>query len=434
MFWANGFGEDTELMTYLGSATAKPGILQWRGRYDDPDNFWNWYHSHPLEDPTQEPIFNWANAESPGNIRALPGQPGFAMKSGYNLHKIYPPTGAASMVPRLWGIPKESRNATFAYDALMTAFARNIRFQINCPSLGYSNEGEISGYLAAKGVKDYQYTNKAFYDGMMDHVMVAGEPAAHSMSYGEINLLNPMGVAINDILYKNKSIEESLARACQIINFATKPPCTTADLVPYLIDDVKSNSATLMYTWNSTRDCNETLPSSTEIPPAIVAAVPTPYLSTKSGLAKGIDTKVMRAASRLFSMLIFLGAEITLANVIMRVSSQNTVGWPECFGTYWLFAIGFGLVMGSLFVKTYRVDRIFRNKVIGFSLPDMQLVAYIFVILIVEVGLLLVLQFKLDDPSYRQSIRIPLTETYVLQDACPKSSPVGPGLLYAVSV
>ena len=46
--------------------------------------------------------------------------------------------------------------------------------------------------------------------------------------------------------------------------------------------------------------------------------------------------------------------------------------------------------MGSLLVKTYRVDRIFRNKEIGFALPDLQLAGYIILIELVEVAFLLV--------------------------------------------
>ena len=46
--------------------------------------------------------------------------------------------------------------------------------------------------------------------------------------------------------------------------------------------------------------------------------------------------------------------------------------------------------MGSLLVKTYRVDRIFRNKKMGFSLPDIQLFGYILIIELVEVAFLLV--------------------------------------------
>ncbi|KAJ3045139.1 hypothetical protein HDV00_011865 [Rhizophlyctis rosea] len=432
----------------------KPGYLQWRGRYNEPKNFTTWMNSSMKDNPFDEPIFNWGTAfDTNTPVPRIPWQPGFALVSGYSLMKIFPPTGAAAVMPKLLGIANQTRNATLAFKVLMEAFARNNNFQVNCPSLNTNNAGGVSGYLAAPNIPEWLSTKKAFYDGMLDHAMAVGEPAAQSMSYGRISTYDPFQVALNDILYKNADIATALNRSCTIINFLTKPPCSRADMEPYLVDDPVKNSATLMYRWKDVRDCNETLPNAAAIPAPLVAAVPTAYLSTDSGLVKAMtglaaacmaillifilmffhkrDTKVMRAASRLFSFLILFGGEVTLASVIARISGVEKVGWPQCFGTYWFFAIGYGLVMGSLLVKTYRVDRIFRNKKMGFKLPDILLLAYVVFIILVEVAFLLVLQFKLDDPSYKQYIQIPLTETYVAQDACPKSSSIGPGLLYA---
>ncbi|KAJ3035581.1 hypothetical protein HDV00_003644 [Rhizophlyctis rosea] len=59
-----------------------------------------------------------------------------------------------------------------------------------------------------------------------------------------------------------------------------------------------------------------------------------------------------------------------------------------------------------------------------------MLVAYVGGIILLEILCLLVLQFRLDNPTYSQSIQIPLTETFVEQNACPKSNSIGVGLLY----
>ena len=56
----------------------------------------------------------------------------------------------------------------------------------------------------------------------------------------------------------------------------------------------------------------------------------------------------------------------------------------------WLFAIGYALVLGSLFVKTYRIDRIFNNKKMYMKISDLQLLVYLGIIVLVEVILLLV--------------------------------------------
>lgn len=96
----------------------------------------------------------------------------------------------------------------------------------------------------------------------------------------------------------------------------------------------------------------------------------------------------------------------------------------------WFFAIGYGFIMGSLLVKTYRVDRIFRNSKSGFTLPDLQLGLYVGFITLVEVTILLLMQFHLENPSWERTITIPVTNYSVTQAACPVSAPVGPTLLY----
>ena len=103
------------------------------------------------------------------------------------------------------------------------------------------------------------------------------------------------------------------------------------------------------------QDCNEELPNAAQIPAPLVDAVPTVAVSTQSGIAKAMtalagacmviifllslmflhkrDAPPIRAASRLFSNLILLGGEITLASVILRTSVEDSLGWPQCFGT-----------------------------------------------------------------------------------------------------
>ncbi|KAJ3033520.1 hypothetical protein HDV00_006304 [Rhizophlyctis rosea] len=456
-----------------------PGVLPWREEYPSSipqPTLYEWLNTPPLDDPFKEPLFTFKDPTNFPYPYALQTFSGFAMKTGYGptYTRIYPPTGAGYMGAKLLGVAKSSRNTTRAYDALMVSFARHKRFQVNCPSMYSNNAGGVSGYQGVTSISEWAFTGKSFYDGLIDHTVAVGTPAAQGMSYGQIALRNPMQMAFNDILYKNMSIAAALDRACVIINATTKPPCQTSDLVPYLVDDVTANAATLQFKWKDNRDCNENLPNSAAIPAPLTGAVSTAYVSTESGLAKAMmalaaacmiiifllflmfqhkrNTPPIRAASRVFSNLILIGGEITLASVIMRTSSNTDIGWIQCFGTYWFFALGYGLVMGSLLVKTYRVDRIFRNKKMGFSLPDIQLVGYVFFIELVEVAFLLVgtlctsddddltslltifrpkvLQFRLDESSYYQQIHIPLTEYYVTQNVCPKSNQVGSILLY----
>ncbi|KAJ3045125.1 hypothetical protein HDV00_011851 [Rhizophlyctis rosea] len=457
------YGEESGGLSMAG-VPYTPGVLPWRGTYPwynlSAETFEEWLARPPLDDPRLEPLFTYKdpiNIDPPNRVTSYPG---FAFDTGYgpDFARIYPPTGAGYMGARLIGISKTSRNATRAFGVLMDAFARNRRHHVNCPSVLNNNRGGISGYLGASTIPEYALTPKSFYDDLigglvfLTHTIPIGTPAAQSMSYGQIAVKNPMQIAFNDILYKDMSIADALARACVIINANTKPPCPDSDMEPYLEDDVVNNVATLKFKWKEGRDCNEYLPNSAQIPDPLIAAVPTPYISTDSNAAKSlmgitvscmvviliviimflhkVNSPPIRAASWSFSLFILLGGELTLASVLMRVSADQAVGWPQCFGTYWLFSLGFGLVMGSLLIKTYRVDRIFRNTKVDFALPDSKLVGYLVLIELMEAALSLILQFKLENPSYWQMIKIPFTDYNVAQNSCPKANRFGPIALY----
>ncbi|KAJ3037891.1 hypothetical protein HDV00_001235 [Rhizophlyctis rosea] len=441
---------------------ASGSILQWRGTYGSTfDNFYNWMMSPPKDDPRQEPRFSFGAATDnvAGTAKVQGAQYGFGFDKMYDpdgsfntYGRIYPPTGSAYVGAKLLGVGKGSKNPKRAYDILMGAFARNPRHHVNCPMVGQSNYGGISGYLTAKYAPAFNLTGKSFYDGLIEHAMFVGTPAAQSYAYGEVEVKNPMQVAFNDILYKNMSVKQALQRACVIINEYTKPPCTIDDMEAYLVDDPTTNKATLMYKYKDNLDCNVALPNSKQIPAPVVAAVPTQFVSTESGISKAMvalaaacmiiigilivlftikrNAPVIRAASRMFSQLILFGGELTLASVIIRTSRHGELSWLQCFGTYWFFAIGFGLVLGSLLVKSYRVDKIFRNKNPGFRLSDFQLVCYIALIVLGEIVFCLVLQFKLDDSNWYRTKTIPLTDITVTQNSCPQSSQIGAILLY----
>ena len=59
------------------------------------------------------------------------------------------------MSAKLLGIARTTRNATKSYEALMGAFARNKRFQVNCPGMGINNVGGVSGYLGIKDIPEF---------------------------------------------------------------------------------------------------------------------------------------------------------------------------------------------------------------------------------------------------------------------------------------
>ncbi|KAJ3042486.1 hypothetical protein HDV00_007257 [Rhizophlyctis rosea] len=431
-----------------------PGVLPWRETYasevQGAPTFEEWL-SQPPRDPADEPLFAfWDPSLKP------PPYGNFLPAYGTDFNRIYPPTGAGYLGARLFGIARTSRNITRAYNVLIAAFARNRRHHVNCPTVSNNNGGGVSGYLGASAIPEYALTSKSFYTGLLDHTIAIGTPAAQGMSYGEIAKFNPMQRAFNDILYKNMSVAEALDRVCVFINNNTKPPCTADDVEPYLVEDLQSETITLKFKWKDVRDCNENLPNSAQIPSPLINAVAQSYTSKDSTTAKAIiglvtiglvlltilmllfvikrNSPPVRAASWMFSVAIIFGGHLALVSVVLQVSMDNKVGWVECLGPSWFFFPGFGLVMGSLLVKTYRVDKIFRNQTIGFALPDLNLLGYIVLVEVVEVALLLVFQFENQQSSYTQWTQIPNTDYSVIQNACPKTRGVGQVLLYIVRI
>ncbi|KAJ3055660.1 hypothetical protein HK097_009778 [Rhizophlyctis rosea] len=386
------------------------GVLPWRGVYDATwEDFKAWLDAPPKDDPAEEPVWRFADASNPnpGTSAVLREQHGFATQYAYggDFLQIYPPTGAGYVEAILVGLSREVRNASFAFEALMEAIVQNDRFHLNSPTTMGNNRGGISGYVSVKFTPMYKIIGKSFYDDLLAHSMFVGSPVAQSPAFGRIMSRNPMQVAFNDILYKRKSAKFALERACRIINERTRPPCGPYEMEAYLEDNPTTNMATLRYRWAA----NEVSIRDHYIRAYIA---PTPYVSTTSGIGKGMiiittigaffnvvlmvlfwfrrNTPVIRAASKLFSFLILIGGIITFASVPLKTTTIERLTWWQCNGTYWFFAIGYAMVVGSLFVKTYRVDLIFRNQEIGFKVTDQQLGLYLGGILVLEVLLLLV--------------------------------------------
>ena len=152
-------------------------------------------------------------------------------------------------------------------------------------------------------------------------------------------------------------MKEAMERACQTINWVTMPPCGESNWEPYLVDEPTTNTASVHYRWKADKDkvCREDVAKAKALPEPVVAATPTAYTSTHSSPAKGMITlqvigivlevifmglfiwkrnaQVIRAASRIPSMLIFIGAIFTLVSVIMRVTPKDKPSWFQCYGT-----------------------------------------------------------------------------------------------------
>ncbi|KAJ3044703.1 hypothetical protein HDV00_001107 [Rhizophlyctis rosea] len=289
-----------------------------------------------------------------------------------------------------------------------------------------------------------------------------GYPVQQSQAFGLVQPYDPMNLVFNEIQFKSDrvTVRQALEHACKIIDFLTLPPCTKDYLEVYISDNPGSNKGDLMYRWpaNSVNvTCRLGVAKAlTSLPPPIVAAVPLTYTSIKAPQAQAMvalcaagiafelvlmalflakkNTQVIKAASVKASLMIFVGACLTLSSVVMRVTNVEGNGWFQCWGTYYAFAIGYGLVLGALALKSYRIYFIFQNsKTMGKTFTDAKLMGSLSGIVLIELLLCLVLEFALSDHSTVRYVDLPGLNAQVEQYDCPTSSMGGVVTLYIVS-
>ncbi|KAJ3052477.1 Metabotropic glutamate receptor 1 [Rhizophlyctis rosea] len=374
------------------------------------------------------------------------------------------------MTGALIGLATSSKNASFAHDAMMIGFAQNSDYKANMavytdPS--YDTTAWTSGYRSAFSTPDYKFMMTVMQ--IIDQELLAvgafpGYPVQQSQAFGLVEPYDPMNLVFNEIQFKRDrvTVKEALQHACTIIDFLTLPPCTKEYLEVYVSDVPGSNKGDLMYRWPA-NSVNKTCrlgvaKALTQLPEPIRMALPLKYTSIYSVQAQvmvalsaiGIvfelllaflfllksRTQVIKAASVKASLTIFIGACLTLSSVIMRVTSTDGNGWFQCWGTYYAFAVGFGLVLGSLAIKSYRISYIFNNskKSMNTSLSDRKLMGLIASVALIEIVLCLILEFALADPSTVRYVELPGLSSTVEQYDCPTSHMGGVVALYIFNV
>lgn len=101
--------------------------------------------------------------------------------------------------------------------------------------------------------------------------------------------------------------------------------------------------------------------------------------------------KVIKKTSPFFCQLILLGIAMCLTSQIIWEITQSTL---TCIFKIWLLAIGFGLIMGNLLAKTYRIWKIFNNiRVTSLVIKDTDLLKFSAIVVIIEIILLSVYTF-----------------------------------------
>ncbi|KAJ3047486.1 hypothetical protein HK097_011500 [Rhizophlyctis rosea] len=79
----------------------------------------------------------------------------------------------------------------------------------------------------------------------------AGYTAVHLGSYADVLHYDPMNIIFNEIFFKGLTAVEAVAvdRACEIINFATRPGCDSTFWKTVLIQDPNNNQLTVNHSY-----------------------------------------------------------------------------------------------------------------------------------------------------------------------------------------
>lgn len=106
--------------------------------------------------------------------------------------------------------------------------------------------------------------------------------------------------------------------------------------------------------------------------------------------------KVIKKTSPIFSQLILLGILLCISSQIFWDVHQSEF---TCFTKVWVLALGFGLIMGNLLAKTYRIFKIFNNaRVTSLVIRDIDLLKFTLAVLLVEILFLCIYCFPVGLP------------------------------------
>ena len=63
----------------------------------------------------------------------------------------------------------------------------------------------------------------------------------------------PQNLMFREIMYKGMTAKQAMDRACQSINYITMPPCGPDNWEPYLVEDQRTNKASVHYKWKDNK-------------------------------------------------------------------------------------------------------------------------------------------------------------------------------------
>lgn len=102
--------------------------------------------------------------------------------------------------------------------------------------------------------------------------------------------------------------------------------------------------------------------------------------------------RLVRKSSPWFSFLVLIGIDMILVGFIFYGMTYTTT---TCFLYTWLVTLGCGLCLSSIFAKSYRIFRIFKNSAAtALSISDKDLFYVTGVVLVIEIILLSIYSFS----------------------------------------
>lgn len=123
-------------------------------------------------------------------------------------------------------------------------------------------------------------------------------------------------------------------------------------------------------------------------------------------LLRNWNDQIIRASSPIFLSILLLGATLLYAQPWTMM--PDVVTGATCHLRPWLLALGFGLMFGALFSRTWRVWRLFSNEgVTIFKITDMQLGLGVLIVVSIEV-ILCILISSLANPTQTKIVVDPL--------------------------
>ncbi|KAJ3034671.1 hypothetical protein HDV00_004810 [Rhizophlyctis rosea] len=405
---------------------SKPGLLG--ERYIPDQDIFNAWLAAPInwDRPQDEPMFGWYHPSwKPGNNWEAQ-----AFDTGYcytaDCKNVYPPTGMSMISAGLVGVPKTSRNQDLAYEALMYAIVRNEAVQANVP-IQTTSTGGVSPWLSSQSLPEFKKADRAWWASLVTHGVFAGYPSPQTYGFFETSYYDPLKLVTAEILYK--ALPDAVKRACKLINYATREPCTSAQWEVKLINDPVNNHDTVNYSWPIGIEdiCRVDLAVTQQPLPALKNYLASTTISTSSNNGKGImalcvfgivlelalittfiiyrSAPVIKAASFVPSLMIMFGAMLALISVMTRISTSSTPNWLQCFGTS---------AQGKLT-----------------SMSGFRLNMHILALNLINVILLLFYQFCIIDDSRIKATPMPNSSILLNQPDCPVIHPAASILLYA---